>query len=91
MVNLSGGVSCHFSNNSSQVSLSINKVPRIMSKERCMPFSNSVGEASSRKSEFRLFIFLTAILIPGLTIGLVGAYGFAVWIYQALISGPPAS
>ncbi len=43
----------------------------------------------TRRSEISLFFFLTFILIPGLTIGIVGAYGFAIWIYQMLLGGPP--
>ena len=43
----------------------------------------------SRFAEFRLFIFLTAILIPAITVALVGAMGFGIWMYQ-ILTGPPA-
>ncbi|MFT6556417.1 nitrate reductase [Sneathiella sp.] len=43
-----------------------------------------------KRFEFLLFLFLTFILIPALTIGIVGAYGFAIWIFQILYTGPPA-
>lgn len=43
----------------------------------------------SKRSEVTLFLFLTFILIPTLTVGLVGAYGFAIWISQMFLSGPP--
>ncbi len=44
----------------------------------------------SKKQEFRLFLFLAAVLIPALTVGFVGAYGFSIWMIQTFISGPPA-
>ncbi|GLQ05020.1 nitrate reductase [Sneathiella chinensis] len=47
-------------------------------------------ETQSRKSEILLFLFLTFILIPGATVGFIGAYGFVIWIYQMLVGGPPA-
>ncbi|WP_169566464.1 periplasmic nitrate reductase, NapE protein [Sneathiella limimaris] len=47
------------------------------------------GDAKAgRKHEILLFLFLTAILIPGLTIVLVGGYGFSIWMYQ-ILAGPP--
>ncbi|MEH6477939.1 MAG: periplasmic nitrate reductase, NapE protein [Sneathiella sp.] len=44
-----------------------------------------------KKVELILFVFLSFILIPALTVGLVGVYGFSVWAYQMFISGPPVS
>ncbi|MEP3487188.1 MAG: periplasmic nitrate reductase, NapE protein [Sneathiella sp.] len=46
-------------------------------------------EDQTKKTEISLFLFLTFILIPALTIGVVGAYGFAIWVYQILYGGPP--
>ena len=40
--------------------------------------------------EFRLFLFLTVVLGPLLSIAIVGSYGFSVWIYQILV-GPPGT
>lgn len=41
-------------------------------------------------AELRGFLFLTVILMPALSVALVGAYGFTIWIYQ-LIAGPPGA
>ena len=41
-----------------------------------------------KKRELMMFLFLTVMLAPALAVGIVGAYGFAIWIYQ-LIAGPP--
>lgn len=46
-------------------------------------------QTPTKKSEIVLFFLLTAILIPGLTVALVGVYGFSIWFYQILVSGPP--
>lgn len=46
---------------------------------------------NTKKIELILFVFLSFILIPALTVGLVGVYGFSVWAYQMFISGPPVS
>ncbi|NQU58375.1 MAG: periplasmic nitrate reductase, NapE protein [Rhodospirillales bacterium] len=42
----------------------------------------------TRQQELKAFILLSVFLAPALVIGLVGSYGFAIWIYQ-LIAGPP--
>lgn len=36
------------------------------------------------------FLLLTAVIAPLLTVGLIAAYGFAIWIYQ-IFTGPPGS
>ncbi|MCZ4282119.1 periplasmic nitrate reductase, NapE protein [Kiloniella laminariae] len=45
----------------------------------------------SKGREVSLFLFLAAVLIPVLTIALVGAYGFSIWMYQIFIAGPPTN
>lgn len=45
--------------------------------------------ATSRRRELSLFLFLIVVLFPMLSVGLVAAYGFIVWIVQIL--GPAAS
>lgn len=45
-------------------------------------------EALSKRREWGLFLFLTVVLAPVLSVGFVGGYGFLVWMYQ-LIAGPP--
>ena len=49
----------------------------------------SESQPSTRKRELLVFLFLAIVLIPGLSVAIVGGYGFAVWMYQ-LIAGPPA-
>ena len=46
-------------------------------------------EPGSKKRERNTFLFLSVILAPVLAIGIVGGYGFLVWIGQ-LIFGPPS-
>jgi nitrate reductase NapE len=51
-----------------------------------------IQNASTEKTkaqEMTLFMFLAAGLIPAITLGLVVAYGFSIWMYQAVIAGPP--
>lgn len=40
--------------------------------------------------ERRSFLFLTAVMVPVLTVMIVVGYGFAVWMYQ-LFAGPPSA
>ncbi len=44
--------------------------------------------ARRRRMEIFAFLFLTAVLMPGLAVATVGGYGFAVWVYQ-MVAGPP--
>lgn len=51
------------------------------------------GETSSqmtRRHEWRLFIFIIVFLFPILTVALVGAYGFSIWMFQLLAGHPGA-
>ena len=41
-----------------------------------------------RKLEIRMFLFLTVVLAPALSVALVGGLGLAIWLYQ-LFAGPP--
>jgi len=43
---------------------------------------------NSKSQELKAFLFLTAVMVPALAVAIVSAYGFAVWIYQA-VAGPP--
>ena len=45
-------------------------------------------ESVRKAREVKVFLFLTVVLAPVLAIAFVGAYGFAVWIYQ-MFAGPP--
>lgn len=47
------------------------------------------ADPQNRKREERnTFIFLAVFLAPILTVAIVGAYGFIIWISQ-IILGPP--
>ena len=47
------------------------------------------GQPSKRR-ELTLFLFITVVLFPILSVMIVGGYGFAVWIYQ-MFTGPPTA
>jgi nitrate reductase NapE len=38
--------------------------------------------------EIFAFLFLTAVVLPALAVGVVGGYGLTVWVYQ-MVAGPP--
>jgi nitrate reductase NapE len=42
----------------------------------------------SRREELFAFVTLAIIIWPILAVGVVGGYGFLVWMYQ-MIAGPP--
>ena len=44
--------------------------------------------APTRRSELIVFLIIVALIWPVVTVGVVGGYGFAVWMYQA-VAGPP--
>jgi nitrate reductase NapE len=41
-----------------------------------------------RRAELIVFAIIVAVIWPIVTVGIVGGYGFAVWMYQVL-AGPP--
>ena len=43
-----------------------------------------------RRNELLLFLFITVVLFPVLSVLIVGGYGFGVWIWQ-MFSGPPTA
>lgn len=43
-----------------------------------------------KRRELYLFLFLTVVLFPLLSIAIVGSYGLAVWIWQ-IFTGPPGA
>lgn len=44
---------------------------------------------NEKSRELRVFLFLTVILFPILSISLMGGYGFIIWMSQ-IIFGPPS-
>ena len=59
--------------------------------EREVPETGSIaagGRAASRKREILLFLILAVLIWPFIAVGIVGAWGFLVWMSQ-LVTGPP--
>ena len=54
--------------------------------------SDDAERPRRKRMEIFAFLFLTAMVMPVLAVGVVGSYGLAVWIYQMVASppGPPA-
>ncbi len=50
--------------------------------------SDTSQPTSSKSEERNVFLFTTAVLIPALAVGIVGGYGFTIWIYQMLVRTP---
>ncbi|KWV60521.1 nitrate reductase [Bradyrhizobium macuxiense] len=54
-----------------------------------MPVGSQDIERSRRqRMEILAFLFLTAVVMPALAVGVVGSYGLVVWIYH-MVAGPP--
>ena len=47
------------------------------------------GETGQRSVEWRVFLFITMVLFPVLSVLIVGGWGLLVWITQ-MLSGPPS-
>ncbi|NML45688.1 periplasmic nitrate reductase, NapE protein [Ramlibacter sp. G-1-2-2] len=45
-------------------------------------------DAQRKKEEWRSFLFLTAVMVPVLSVIVVGGWGFVVWMTQ-VVTGPP--
>lgn len=43
---------------------------------------------NERQRDLLAFLFLTVVLVPVLSVAVVGGFGFAVWIFQ-MFTGPP--
>jgi|HubBroStandDraft_6_1064221.scaffolds.fasta_scaffold285417_2 nitrate reductase NapE len=44
--------------------------------------------ARGLRDELLVFLIIVALVWPIITVGVVGGYGFAVWMYQ-IVAGPP--
>ena len=44
--------------------------------------------ATSRRTEFLVFAIIVAFIWPVVAVGVVGGYGFLIWMAQAIL-GPP--
>ena len=50
----------------------------------------SDNEKLQKRRELRAFLFLIIVLVPVLSVIIVGGFGFLIWMYQ-LLAGPPGS
>ena len=57
------------------------------SKHDAQP-THEAALATSRRTEFLVFAIIVAFIWPVVAVGVVGGYGFLVWMSQ-LILGPP--
>jgi nitrate reductase NapE len=46
------------------------------------------SERATRRAEFLAFLTLAVLIWPIVAVGIVGGYGFLVWMFQ-LVAGPP--
>ena len=49
---------------------------------------NEPTERPTRAQELRAFLVLAMVMVPVLSVMVVGGYGFLVWMFQ-LLAGPP--
>ncbi|MBB4018767.1 nitrate reductase NapE [Chelatococcus caeni] len=56
--------------------------------DRQEPAVTATAQAPSRREEFTAFIILAILIWPVLAVGIVGGYGFLVWMWQ-IVFGPP--
>lgn len=47
-----------------------------------------MSDRPSSRAEFLVFAIIAALIWPVVAVGVVGGYGFLVWMYQ-IIFGPP--
>jgi periplasmic nitrate reductase NapE len=52
--------------------------------------SDDTGRPRRKRMEILAFLLLTGVVMPALAVGVVGSYGFAVWIYHMVV-GPPGA
>ncbi|AOH35482.1 periplasmic nitrate reductase, NapE protein [Luteimonas sp. JM171] len=45
-------------------------------------------EPPSKRRELLMFLLITVVLFPLLSVMLVGAFGFSIWFWQ-ILTGPP--
>ena len=51
-------------------------------------FEKAPKGARTAREELLVFLIIVALVWPAMTVGVVGGYGFTVWMYQ-LVAGPP--
>jgi nitrate reductase NapE len=58
----------------------------MMSQQALEP--DKSGSARTRREEIFAFVVLAVLIWPVIAVGVVGGYGFLVWMYQ-IVFGPP--
>jgi len=48
----------------------------------------NLNPVTRKKAELKAFLFLTVAIAPILSVMIVGAFGFAIWLSQ-MVLGPP--
>lgn len=53
-----------------------------------MPATQIESPPPAKRRELMMFLFITVVLFPILSVMLVGSLGFAIWFWQ-ILTGPP--
>jgi nitrate reductase NapE len=53
-------------------------------------YMSTSGPVPTKRSERRVFLFITVFLFPALFVLLAGGYGLIIWVLQ-MVFGPPGS
>ena len=59
-----------------------------MTQDTGQPAAGSISSKTTRRREMLAFLILAFGIWPILAVGVVGGYGFLVWMYQ-IVYGPP--
>lgn len=59
-----------------------------MADEQSRTIQPEEPKPAGRRAEFIVFLILAVLIWPFIAVGLVGGYGFLVWIWQ-IVFGPP--
>jgi len=66
--------------------LYMHRLATFLYKEKHVNNASNEVAPSTKQEEWRSFLFLTAVMAPLVTVGVVAGWGFIVWMYQ-LITG----
>ena len=58
-----------------------------MSSDSSIP-QDRAAPRNTRREELFAFLVLAVLIWPVVAVGVVGGYGFSVWMYQ-IVAGPP--
>lgn len=63
-------------------------MPRMTEASTKSSSSQDSSQLPSRRAEFFVFSVIAALIWPVVAVGIVGGYGFVIWMYQ-IVFGPP--